>query len=84
MSKTLILTEKPSVARDIAKALKGCKEKQGYIDCGEYLIAWAFGHLFEKEKKEIILSNHFDSDKVSCLSEFPFEVGRATYGGLHS
>jgi len=43
----LILTEKPSVARDIAKALKNCKEKQGYIDCGEYLITWAFGHLFE-------------------------------------
>jgi DNA topoisomerase-3 len=44
---TLILTEKPSQARDIAKALKSCKEKQGYIDCGEYLIAWGFGHLFE-------------------------------------
>jgi DNA topoisomerase-3 len=44
--KTLILTEKPSVAEDFAKALQ-CKRKEGYFENGEYFIAWAFGHLFE-------------------------------------
>ena len=50
---TLILTEKPSVARDIAKALKNCKEKQGYIECRNYIITWAFGHLFEVDTEAI-------------------------------
>ncbi len=45
--KVLILTEKPSQARDFVKAFKGCKRKEGYYDCGEYLITWAVGHLFE-------------------------------------
>jgi DNA topoisomerase-3 len=45
--KSLILTEKPSQAQDIVKAFKGCKKKDGYYDCGEYLITWAVGHLFE-------------------------------------
>jgi DNA topoisomerase-3 len=44
--KTLILTEKPSVAEDFAKAL-GCKRKDGYFEGGEYVITWALGHLFE-------------------------------------
>ena len=43
----LILAEKPSQANDIAKAFKNCKKKEGYIDCGTYLITWAVGHLFE-------------------------------------
>ena len=43
----LILAEKPSQANDIAKAFKNCKRKEGYIDCGNYLITWAVGHLFE-------------------------------------
>jgi len=44
--KTLILTEKPSVAEDFAKAL-GCRKREGYYEGGEYVITWAFGHLFE-------------------------------------
>jgi len=44
--KTLILTEKPSVAEDFAKAL-GCKRREGYYEGGEYVITWALGHLFE-------------------------------------
>jgi DNA topoisomerase IA len=44
--RTLILTEKPSVAEDFARAL-GCKRREGYFENGEYIITWAFGHLFE-------------------------------------
>jgi DNA topoisomerase-3 len=46
-NKVLILAEKPSQARDYAKAFKNCKERKGYIDCGNVLITWAIGHLFE-------------------------------------
>src|SRR6516165_12076520 len=47
MSKSLIITEKPSVAGDIAKALSGFKKGKDYFENDRYLISWAVGHLFE-------------------------------------
>src|SRR5262249_32231689 len=47
MSKSLIITEKPSVAGDIAKALGGFKTGKDYYENEKYLISWAVGHLFE-------------------------------------
>ncbi len=45
MTKELIIAEKPSVARDIAKVL-GCNKKgDGYIEGEAYVITWAIGHL---------------------------------------
>ena len=45
MSKILVLAEKPSVGRDIARVL-GCKsEKNGYIEGSKYIVTWALGHL---------------------------------------
>ena len=45
--KTLILTEKPSVARDFAKALGVKGKKDGYLENENYIITWALGHLVE-------------------------------------
>jgi DNA topoisomerase-3 len=47
MSKSLIITEKPSVASDIAKALGGFKKGKDFYDNDKYVISWAVGHLFE-------------------------------------
>ena len=47
MSKALVITEKPSVARDIAKALSGCTEHDGYFENDRYVITFAVGHLYE-------------------------------------
>jgi len=47
MSKSLIITEKPSVASDIAKALGGFRKGKDYYENGRYVISWAVGHLFE-------------------------------------
>ncbi|MBR4765847.1 MAG: DNA topoisomerase 3, partial [Clostridia bacterium] len=45
MSKTLVLTEKPSVAKDIARVL-GCKRSgSGCLIGDKYVITWALGHL---------------------------------------
>ena len=45
MGKQLVLAEKPSVARDIARVL-GCKGKgDGCIIGDKYIITWALGHL---------------------------------------
>ena len=45
MSKKLIVAEKPSVARDIARVL-GVKGKgEGYLSGDDYIVTWAIGHL---------------------------------------
>ena len=45
MKKILVLAEKPSVGRDIAKVL-GCKnDKNGYMEDSKYVVTWALGHL---------------------------------------
>lgn len=41
----LVIAEKPSVARDIAKVLKCGKNGNGYLYNDEYIISWAVGHL---------------------------------------
>lgn len=43
--KSLIIAEKPSVARDIAKVLKCNKKGEGYLYNDNYIISWAIGHL---------------------------------------
>ncbi|MBR6940497.1 MAG: DNA topoisomerase III, partial [Clostridia bacterium] len=45
MAKTLVLAEKPSVARDLARVL-GCKKNgNGCISGDKYIVTWALGHL---------------------------------------
>ena len=41
----VVITEKPSVARDIAKVLKITDKKNGYLEGRGCAITWAFGHL---------------------------------------
>ena len=44
---SLIITEKPSTAQSIGKALGGVKRREGYLEAGGYLISWCVGHLVE-------------------------------------
>src|SRR5690625_4070566 len=45
MSKSLVLAEKPSVARDIAKVLQCNKRGNGFMEGSKYIVTWALGHL---------------------------------------
>lgn len=45
MSKILVLAEKPSVGKDIAKALGANMGKDGFIEGKDYVVTWAMGHL---------------------------------------
>src|SRR5690554_3282671 len=47
MGKTIILAEKPSVAKELAKALSVFKRFDGYYEEGNYVVTWALGHLTE-------------------------------------
>ncbi len=43
----LIVTEKPSVAKDIARVLKIKGSRDGYIEGKDYIITWCVGHLIQ-------------------------------------
>lgn len=46
MAKKLLITEKPSVAMEFAKALKvNTTRKNGYLESDEWIITWCVGHL---------------------------------------
>ena len=45
MGKSLIITEKPSVAQEFAKVLHVSGRNNGYIENDEYVITWCVGHL---------------------------------------
>lgn len=43
--KALIIAEKPSVGKDIARVMKCTKSSNGYIEGNNYVVTWAMGHL---------------------------------------
>lgn len=43
----IIITEKPSVARDLAKVFGATTKRDGYIEGKGYSFTWAFGHLLQ-------------------------------------
>lgn len=45
--KKVIIAEKPSVAKNIADAFNIKTKKDGFFEGKDYLITWAFGHLFQ-------------------------------------
>lgn len=45
MSKVLVLAEKPSVGRDLARVLRCSKKGNGYLEGDQYIVTWALGHL---------------------------------------
>ena len=48
----LIITEKPSVARDIAKILQANTKKQSYFEGKDLRVTWCFGHMCELQMPE--------------------------------
>lgn len=45
MAKTLVLAEKPSVGRELARVLDCKKSGNGYLEGDKYIVTWALGHL---------------------------------------
>lgn len=65
--KSLVLAEKPSVARELARVL-GCNQKhKSYIEGNQYIVTWALGHLIELKMPE-----HYDTKfKTWNLEDLP-------------
>jgi len=53
MNKTLVLAEKPSVGRDIARVLNCGRKNNGYIEGDKYIVTWALGHLVSLADPEV-------------------------------
>jgi DNA topoisomerase-3 len=48
MPKTLVIAEKPSVGRDLARVLPGTfKKEEGWLEAEEHIVTWAVGHLVQ-------------------------------------
>ena len=72
MAKTLMLTEKPSVAKDIARVL-GCKRSgNGCIVGDKYIVTWALGHLVTLADPEA----YDDKYKSWRMEDLPMLPGR--------
>jgi len=48
----VVLAEKPSVARDIAKHLGASQRGQGWLEGNGWIVTWAFGHMVELQEPE--------------------------------
>jgi len=80
VSKKLIITEKPSVARDFARVLKVSGNNNGYIENNEYVISWCYGHLVEMVYPEV----YNEIYKVWRLEDLPFLPEEYKYGVIES
>ncbi|RAZ80853.1 DNA topoisomerase III [Planococcus halotolerans] len=68
--KSIVLAEKPSVARDIARVL-GCNQKgNGYLEGKQYIVTWALGHLVTQAQPEQY-DNDFKEWKMENLPIIP-------------
>ena len=81
MSKTIILTEKPSVAREFAQALPSSKiaksSGEGFIELDNYIITWAIGHLltpFDPEDYDFKFKKWSLATLPIIPSEFKFKA----------
>ena len=65
----LLITEKPSVAMEFAKVLKlNAQKKNGYIESGEWIITWCYGHLVTMSYPEV----YDEKLKFWTLNTLPF------------
>ena len=79
-SKKLIITEKPSVARDFARVLGVTGNRNGFIENDIYVISWCYGHLVEMAYPEV----YDEKYKKWKLEDLPFLPETYKYGVVES
>lgn len=70
MSKKLVLAEKPSVGRDLARVLGCSKKGNGFFEGNEYIVTWALGHLITLADPEQY-DDKYKSWKIEDLPMIP-------------
>ncbi|MFY1067994.1 DNA topoisomerase 3 [Enterococcus sp. AD013-P3] len=74
MGKKLIVTEKPSVAKDYAKILGAKPQGRDYFESDLYLITWAYGHLLTLKLPEDI-DPAWRTWQMETLPMIPKQIG---------
>jgi DNA topoisomerase-3 len=71
MAKTLVLAEKPSVGREIARVLGCGRCGEGYCEGGQYVVTWALGHLVTLADPDVYDKKleHWNMDDLPMLPE---------------
>ena len=72
MSKTLVLAEKPSVGRELARVLKCSRKSDGCLIGDKYIVTWALGHLVTLADPEA----YGDEYKTWSLETLPMLPGK--------
>jgi len=67
----VIIAEKPSLARNIVDAIGNMKKNNGYFSNNDYIVTWAFGHLFSLYDIEDYGENPDKKWKMDNLPCFP-------------
>lgn len=74
----VIIAEKPSLARNIVDAIGNMKKNNGYFSNNDYIVTWAFGHLFslyDIEDYEENPDKKWKMDNLPCFPEkFKFKL----------
>ena len=76
----LIIAEKPSLARNIVAGIGTMKKIDGYFENEEYIVTWAFGHLFtlydiEDYSEKKCENPKWNLDNIPCYPEtFKFSL----------
>lgn len=79
---TVIIAEKPSLARNIVAGIGDMKRKDGYYENDKYIVTWAFGHLFtlcdiEEYSDSPSADGKWKMDNLPCFpKKFRFELKR--------
>ena len=63
----VIIAEKPSVAREIARVVRATNKKNGYIEGGGYAVTWALGHLITAAMPEAYGIKSFRKENLPIL-----------------
>ena len=75
----LIIAEKPSLARNIVGAIGNMKRNDGFYYNQEYLVSWAYGHLFSladiEDYEDKPTDNKWKMDNLPCFpKKFKFNL----------
>ena len=68
----LIIAEKPDLARNIVAGIGKMTRKNGYFENNDYLVTWAFGHLFtldDIEDYNNTTTTRWTMDNLPCFPE---------------
>lgn len=79
--RTLVISEKPSVAISISKVLGATKKKDGYYEGNGYRVSWCVGHLIQMANPDAYDEKYAKWDMADLPiipKDYKYEVAKAT------